>query len=367
MKLKILGLFLVIILSLASYLYFSFKPNPENIPQDLKKDIEIVLDKLSVPWELSFISKDEILITERSGDVLYFNLVSKERKYIHSFSEVHASGEGGLLGMDLSPNFQKDRFIFFYLTYKENNQIQNKVERFTLQNDFSLREKKIIIEEIAGNFTHDGGRIEFGPDNYLYITTGDAQLPEESQKTTNNIGKILRTGIDGSIPKDNPFNNYIYSYGHRNAQGLAWDKNGNLWSTEHGPSGFDSGKDELNFIIKGKNYGWPKITGDQNLEGLESPKAQSGNKVWAPGQAIFYKDSIFFVGLRGAAIYKFKIDGTNVIKQEEFFTNTWGRLRAIELGPDGYFYITTSNTDGRGIKNENDDKLIKINPEVFYK
>lgn len=347
--------------------YFYFLPNPQNIPEEIKKDVEIVLTNLNIPWELSFIAKDELLITQREGEVVHYNLNTKQRKIIHTFTEVNAQGEGGLLGMDLSPDFSKDRRVFFYITYKEGEKIKNKVDSYELNSDLKLVNKKNIVENIEGNFTHDGGRIEFGPDGYLYITTGDAQMPDASQITSNNIGKILRISKDGSVPKDNPFNNYVYSYGHRNAQGLAWDNNGNLWSTEHGPSGTEYGKDELNLITKGSNYGWPKITGDTKKAGLVSPKAQSGDKTWAPGQAMFYRDSIFFVGLRGAAIYKFSIDGTEIKDQKEFFKNTWGRLRALELGPDGYIYVTTSNTDGRGLKTDGDDKLIKINPEVFYK
>ena len=362
----LIALFIVIAVSVAG-VYFYFVPNPENIPQEIKKDVEIVMENLNIPWELSFISNDEILISERGGDLVYYNLASKERKVIHNFSEVNAQGEGGLLGMDLSPDFSTDSRIYFYITYKDRDKIKNKVDSYELTTNLKIQNRKVIIENIDGNFTHDGGRIEFGPDGYLYITTGDAQLPKEAQNTNSNIGKILRISKDGSVPADNPFNNFVYSFGHRNAQGLTWDKNNYLWSTEHGPSGTEYGKDELNLIVKGGNYGWPDITGDSQKSGMISPKAQSGSNTWAPGQAIFYKDSILFVGLRGAAIYKYQIDGTEIKDKKEFFNNTWGRLRAIELGPDGFIYVTTSNSDGRGIKTSGDDKLIKINPDVFFK
>ena len=230
-----------------------------------------------------------------------------------------------------------------------------------------------MVSDFTSNAS--GGKIAFGPDDYIYITTGDAGNAELAQNTDSLAGKILRLKDDGSIPGDNPFGNAVYSYGHRNSQGLAWDDKGQLWSTEHGRSGVLSGLDELNFIEKGKNYGWPVIQGDERREGMYSPVIQSGpDETWAPAGAVYLPakrqagldGSIFFTGLRGESIYQAKIsqDGS-VGAIIAHFHGTFGRLRAIQIGPDGFLYISTSNTDGRGEPRPGDDKIIRINPSIF--
>jgi glucose/arabinose dehydrogenase len=183
---------------------------------------------------------------------------------------VHHAGEGGLLGMALHPRFDEHHWIYLYLTTVSDGGAENRVERYTFEND-RLSDKKIIIDKIPGANYHDGGRIAFSPDGYLYITTGDAGKSNLAQATDSLAGKILRVHDDGSIPLDNPFHNAVWSYGHRNSQGLAWDDRGRLWATEHGRSGILSGFDELNLIEKGKNYGWPVIQGDESREGMERP------------------------------------------------------------------------------------------------
>jgi aldose sugar dehydrogenase len=229
-----------------------------------------------------------------------------------------------------------------------------------------LNDKVVLLDGVKGASNHDGGRIEFGPDGKLYITTGDAQEPNLAQDTNSLNGKILRINPDGTIPTDNPFNNAVYSYGHRNVQGLAWDDSGNLWATEHGPSGVQTGNDELNYIQKGKNYGWPEIKGQQSKSGMETPVIESGrNDTWAPAGAEYVNGSIFFAGLRGSALYEAKLSGTSVTDTKIHFRGEYGRLRAARLGPDGYLYLTTSNTDGRGSPKTGDDKLIRIHPRVF--
>ncbi|KKS63178.1 MAG: Quinoprotein glucose dehydrogenase [Candidatus Collierbacteria bacterium GW2011_GWD2_42_50] len=222
------------------------------------------------------------------------------------------------------------------------------------------------MEKIKGSSNHDGGRIAFGPDGYLYITTGDAETPNLAQDKNSLNGKILRIKDDGGIPEDNPFGNAVYSLGHRNPQGLAWDKNGTLWETEHGPSGIQTGNDEVNIIIKGGNYGWPTIKGDQTKKGLISPIIQSGTKdTWAPSGMAYYDGSLFFSGLRGEALYEAKIRNGNKLDLLTHFKQEFGRIRAVVLGPDGYLYLSTSNQDGRGRVREGDDKIIKINPKIF--
>ena len=225
----------------------------------------------------------------------------------------------------------------------------------------TLLNEEIIVDKIPGAPNHNGGRIKFGPDGFLYITTGDAQNPSQAQDKNSLAGKILRLADDGKIPDDNPFGNHVYSYGHRNPQGLTWDNQGRLWATEHGRSGILSGLDEINLIEKGKNYGWPDIQGDEIKVQMESPKIHSGSDTWAPGGAAFLNNSIFFGGLRGQTFYEAKINGEK-LELKEHFKGEFGRIREVVVGSDKMLYITTSNLDGRGSPKQGDDKIIKINP-----
>lgn len=325
------------------------------------KDIEIIAQNLEIPWDVAFLSNGEMLITERPGRLIK---IGNDRK-VYEISGVRHIGEGGLLGIALHPNFANNQFLYLYLTSQKNGQLINRIERSRFQND-SLSSPEIIVEGITGAPNHDGGRIEFGPDGMLYATTGDAQMSNLSQDSKSLNGKILRVKDDGSIPQDNPFGNEVYSLGHRNPQGLAWDKQGRLWSTEHGRSGTLSGFDELNLIEKGKNYGWPEIQGDETGNDMVAPIIHSGeDETWAPSGAEYINDSIFFSGLRGETLYQAKLDGEKVSSLIKHFTGQYGRLRAARLGPDGYLYITTSNRDGRGTPRENDDKIIRVNPFIF--
>jgi len=325
---------------------------------EARKPTEVIAQNLKIPWELVFIGDGEILITERPGTLLML----KDNKKIQ-IEGVKAIGEGGLLGLALHPNFKNNRFIYLYLTSQTGNETTNQVDRYTLEAN-SLKDRRVIFTGIRGAANHDGGRIAFGPDGYLYVTTGDAQAENSSQDTASLNGKILRLKDDGSTPSDNPFGNAIYSYGHRNPQGLAWDDKGQLWSTEHGRSGALSGLDELNLIEKGKNYGWPTVEGDKTKDGMKLPIIHSGpTTTWAPSGAVYFRDSIFFAGLRGQSLYQYDIK-TKTLKAH--FTKEFGRIRTVVLGPDDYFYILTNNTDGRGNPKENDDKLIKIDANIFF-
>ncbi len=323
---------------------------------------EVIAQNLSVPWEIAFLPSGDLLVTERSGKLLQ---IGKETKTLKEIEGVRRVGEGGLLGLALHPKFSTNHFIYLYFTTEDSRGISNRVERYQLSEN-TLTDRQVILEGILGSANHDGGRIAFGPDGYLYITTGDAEKSSLAQDTTSLNGKILRIKDDGRIPSDNPFGNAVYSLGHRNPQGLTWDSNGNLWETEHGPSGTQTGNDEVNLIIKGGNYGWPLIKGSQTKEGLLSPIVESGNQdTWAPSGLAYINGSLFFSGLRGETLYQAKITSDNKLILTHHLKQTFGRLRAVVIGPDGYLYISTSNTDGRGKPKVNDDKIIKINPNLF--
>lgn len=320
-----------------------------------QEEYEVIAEGLKIPWEIVFLPDGDILVTERAGTLWR---IGKDKK-VYAVEGVKHIGEGGLLGMALHPRFTQNSWIYLYLTTVDGGSLKNRVERYRMGGD-RLTDRVVIVDEIPGATYHDGGRIVFGPDGYLYITTGDAGQSSLAQNTSSLAGKILRVKDSGEIPSDNPFDNAIWSYGHRNPQGLAWDDEERLWATEHGRSGILSGFDELNLIERGKNYGWPVIQGDERKDGMETPVFHSGSDyTWAPAGAEFVSGSIFFGGLKGEALYEVKADRSNP-ELKVHFPGQFGRLRAVKLGPDGRIYVTTSNTDGRGEPRPGDDKIIRL-------
>lgn len=314
----------------------------------------IAADNLEIPWSIVFLPDNRALFTERLGRVKLLP-GAEELMFIN---EVEAIGEGGLLGVTIHPDFIANNFVYFYYTYQKEELVLNKVVRYVFVNNSFINET-VIIDSIPGGVVHNGGRLRFGPDAKLYITTGDSGDSGLAQRVESLAGKILRLNDDGTIPVDNPFNNSaVYSYGHRNPQGLAWDGSGNLWATEHGRTGTD----ELNFIKSGGNYGWPVILGDYNQTGMEAPVIHSGSNTWAPSGLAYHNNSLFFTGLRGQTLYEYVIsDG--VLKKH--LVKEFGRLRAVFVGPRGYFYLLTSNRDGRGVPSSNDDLILRVNPSLF--
>ncbi len=343
-----------------------YKPNPTSFTEGITSgarsgELEIIAENLHTPWEIAFLPDGDLLVTERPG---MLKRIGKEKR-IYAIEGVEHIGEGGLLGLALHPRFSENQWMYLYLTTKNGEGLINRVERYRFAGD-RLTEKMVIIDNIPGAAYHDGGRIAFGPDGYLYVTTGDAGNPNFAQDINSLAGKILRLKDDGSIPSDNPFGNAVYSYGHRNSQGLAWDDKGQLWATEHGRSGILSGLDELNLIEKGKNYGWSVIQGDETKANMESPITQSGpDETWAPAGATFWNGSVFFGGLRGEALYEANVINERNVSIKVHFRKEFGRIRAVVLGPDTFLYLITSNTDGRGEIKTGDDKIIRINPLIF--
>ncbi|OGE14048.1 glucose sorbosone dehydrogenase [Candidatus Curtissbacteria bacterium RIFCSPLOWO2_12_FULL_38_9] len=333
----------------------SQETNPENIPL-----LSTVASNLEIPWALAFLPNGSLMFTERKGNVWLIdtdgNLSNKPVAQIN----VKTIGESGLHGIAIHPNFNQNQFIYLYYTYEgEGDETRNRVSRFTLENN-RLTDETFIVNGIPGAIFHDGGRIKFGPDGFLYIATGDAREPSLSQNTNSLAGKILRVTDNGSPVPDNPFSNLVYSYGHRNPQGLTWDSQGRLWENEHG----QSATDELNLIEAGANYGWPTIRGDETQQGLKSPIIHSGSDTWAPSGNAYLNGSIFFVGLRGQALYEAKIENGEATLVEHL-KGQLGRMREVVVGPDNMLYITTSNRDGRGIPTSEDDRLIRVNPSKF--
>lgn len=369
---KIILTVLVLLLATAVFTYLArdwverqfFKPTGSSIQEGVNSaensEIKTIAQNLTVPWGIAFLPEMDILITERSGTL---QRISDGKT--HNIKGVRHIGEGGLLGLALHPNFKQNRQLYLYLTTDTGDKITNRIERYRYDSD-QLTNREVILKGIPGAAYHDGGRIAFGPDGHLYIATGDGGNESLAQNINSLAGKILRVTEDGQIPEDNPFNNEVYSYGHRNPQGLAWDDQDRLWSTEHGRSGIQSGLDELNLIEKGANYGWPVIEGDQTDRDMVTPVVHSGaDETWAPASLAYRDGSLFFGGLRGETLYEAVIQDDSSVKLQAHFRGEYGRLRTAAFGPEGKLYLTTSNTDGRGEEKPNDDKLIVIDSGIF--
>lgn len=370
---------LVILILIVAALVFTFvrqdtktltvpKPNtPANVtntPADSPLT-RVIAEGLDTPWSLVFLPDNTILITERPGRVRKINSQGTlEKTPVATLTQVEEIGEGGLLGIEKDPDFDSNNYLYLYYTYNGSaNPTLNRVSRFTYTGT-SLKDEKVLIDAIPGNSNHNGGRIKFGPDGYLYITTGDAEEPSRAQDKNSLAGKILRITKNGAAAPGNPFGTRVYSYGHRNPQGITWTDKGVLYETEHGPSGgdFGTGRDELNLIDSGKNYGWSTIIGNDTRAGMVTPLKNSGTGTWAPGGIAFLNGSLFFGGLRGSALYESTISGNTVSNITEHFKDEFGRIRDVIVGPDNMLYITTSNNDGRGIPKIGDDKVIRVNP-----
>jgi glucose/arabinose dehydrogenase len=337
-------------------------------------DVEDAVTGLTTIWAIDFAPDGRIFLTERGGRVRTVrDGVLDPQPWITL--DVVEVAESGLLGLALDPRFATNGYVYVAYTYATGDgTMQNRLAR--------LREDPvtgrgvldaILLDDVRAGRVHDGGRVKFGPDGKLYWTMGETGNPDLAQSLDVWNGKILRLNPDGSIPEDNPFpGSPIYSYGHRNPQGLAWQPGtGRLYATEHGPSGSQSCCDEVNYILPGMNYGWPQAFGDQSAAGTMAPLIHSGPTgatTWAPGGAAFvttgpWAGSLVFVGLRGQSLYRVTLDPTNpvgVTSFERYLQGTYGRLRDVVEGPDGALYVATSNRDGRGSPGPADDRLLRI-------
>lgn len=307
--------------------------------------------KLHTPWAINY-SDGDFYLSERPGTITAVKNGESIRQSVELQKPLSSVSEAGLLGFVLAPDFSETNEAYAYYTYEEDGLPFNRIIQLELQND-QWRETGVLIDGIPSGNVHHGGRLALGPDGKLYATAGDASKPELAQDLDSLAGKILRLNLNGSIPEDNPFpNSYVYSYGHRNPQGLAWAGDGTMYASEHGPSA----NDEINEITAGTNYGWPEITGDETKDGMESPLFTSGdNQTWAPSGIAYHEGKLYAAGLRGEAVLRFDLETGEI---EEYISNL-GRMRDV-LVSDGQLYYISNNTDGRGTPGENDDQLYTV-------
>ena len=347
-----------------------------------KLHVETVATNLEVVWSICFAPGGRMFFTERPGRVRIIENGKMRAEPLFTVPDVELSGESGLMGMTLHPDFAENRFLYLAYAYLANGDQNVKVVRYRETGD-TLTDAKTIIHLIPASRYHAGTRLGFGPDGKLYVTTGDATNQSQAQELNTLGGKTLRLNDDGTIPADNPFVNQkaarpeIWSYGHRNAQGMDWQpETGLMFQTEHGPSLIDgvslfkrSGGDEVNIVERGKNYGWAKISHKMKRDGMETAIAQYSPAV-APASGMFYrgalfpefKNNFFFGALKGEAIIRLVLDGRRVVSQEKLFVKTYGRVREISEAPDGSIYFSTSNRDGRGEPTATDDRILRIVP-----
>src|SRR5688572_5994311 len=338
--------------------------------------VETVAGGLQVPWAIVWAPDGRMIFTERPGRVRVFENGKLKPEPLLTVADVEPKGESGLMSVVLHPQFASNQLLYLSYAYKSDGQ-RVRVVRYR-ESPGGLTDRKVIIEDVPAAQYHAGCRLRFGPDGKLYLTTGDAADRALAQRLDSLAGKILRLNDDGTIPNDNPFVGQpnarpeIWSYGHRNPQGIDWQPGTNLlFESEHGPSGFDGpgGGDEVNFVEKGKNYGWPEIHHRQTRPGMEAPLLEY-TPACAPASATFYRHAafpqfrgnFFFGCLKGARIIRVELDGRRVVSQEDLLAGKYGRIREVAEGPDGYLYFSTSNRDGRGTPAADDDRIIRLVP-----
>ncbi|MBD3926701.1 PQQ-dependent sugar dehydrogenase [Nocardioides cavernae] len=317
--------------------------------------VDTLVEGLEVPWGVDFLPDGEAVVTERiSGRVLRIG-TDGEVSPLGAVAGAVPQGEAGLLGVAVSPDFETDRTLFLYLT----TDTDNRVVRAELDGA-RLGRTTVVLDGIPAGFIHDGGRIAFGPDGQLYVTTGETGDPELAQDPQSLAGKILRITPDGDPAPGNPDpDSPVWSLGHRNVQGLAWDDDGRLWASEFG----DSEWDELNLVEKGGNYGWPLVEGAGGDASYIDPQLVWPVDQASPSGLAFADGHLWMAGLRGQRLWRIAVSADGkASKPRAFFGDEYGRLRTVVAAPDGLLWLTTSNRDGRGEPTPDDDRILRVQP-----
>ena len=332
----------------------SVRGEPVEVPEQA---VQTIATGLEIPWAVAFLPDGSALVTERaSGRILRVRAPSVDQadagpaevSEVARIPDVAAEGEGGLLGIAISPTYDTDQWVYVYYT----SPTDNRIARLRLGGA-----PEPVFTGIPKARNHNGGRIAFGPDGYLYVGTGDAGRRENAQDLATPAGKILRITADGRPAPGNPFGDSpVWSYGHRNVQGLAWADDGQLYATEFGQNRYD----ELNRIEPGRNYGWPEVEGTGGEAGFVNPVATWSTSDASPSGLAILDGRAWLACLRGTKVYRVGLDGSGA---QQLLTGRYGRIREAVVAPDGTLWFTTSNRDGRGDPRDGDDRVLRLLPD----
>lgn len=355
---------LQIILFFTLFGFFSCKKDPD-VKTQKHLFVEPWIKNLENPWGMAFLPNGDFLFCERTGNINLKKQYASDYNLI-MFRNVLPS-EGGLLGLAIDPCFNSNHYIYIYETINTGNQ----VVRLILNND-ALTQDAILLDSIPKANNHDGGALRFGPDGYLYLGTGDATIPSLAQDTNSLAGKILRMDRNGVPALGNPFNNYVWTYGHRNVQGFDWNPQGKMIATEHGPTGEFGwySHDEINLIEPGKNYGWPIALGGTETDTLTPPIFCSGTTTWAPSGCIFihgsewgsWNNNFILGALKAQELIHFEMNasGDGILAEHDTMTGEFLRLRNVIQAPDGSILFSSSNSGGTYPTLIGDDKIYRL-------
>ena len=353
----------------------SIKAQPATIQLDSTTlTVSTLITNLDVPWEILWGPDNWIWMTERPGIISRINPNTGEKVVLYDIPDCYEQQESGLLGMVLHPDFENSPYVYVVYNYLQGSSILERLVRYTY-NGNTLSNQFVLIDDITGNTTHVGSRLLILPDTTLLMTTGDAQNQPAAQDLESNNGKFLRLNLDGSIPTDNPFpNSPVYSFGHRNAQGVVRSPSGIIYSSEHGPTN----DDELNIIYAGRNYGWPTVQGFCNTP-LEANFCTQNNVVepllaWtptiAPGGIDYFdhpaipewRNSVLMCVMKNKHLKVMRLsnDGLSVTGTTDYLQNAIGRIRDICQSPDGRIFLSSSNRDAYGSPTAGDDRIIVL-------
>ncbi|MET9905338.1 PQQ-dependent sugar dehydrogenase [Streptomyces sp. NPDC006476] len=311
----------------------------------------------TIPWGTYWMPDGKTaLVTERDDFKVWKVAKDGTKTQVGTVpNAVTTNGEGGLLGVAVDPKWDTNHYVYFMHTASEGNRVVRMTYDGTKLSDY-----KILLQGIKKNRYHNGGRLLFGPDGYLYVSTGEAQTPDLAQDKNSLNGKILRMTTDGKPAPGNPFGNYVYSLGHRNPQGLAFDRNGRLWEAEFG----NSSKDELNLIKPGANYGWPTCEGTCSVSGMTNPKATWNVSEASPSGIAIVRNVVYMASLRGERLWRIPINGDNesVGTPTAYYVGTYGRLRTVTKVPGAdQLWLSTTNSDNNGNQPDGSDKIFRVN------
>ena len=335
------------------------QPQPQavtvtTLPDDIDlTESRVVAENLDVPWGIAFLPDGDALVTERDTASLLLVSAAGDVTPLGTVPGVTPTSEGGLLGVAVSPTYADDQTVFVYATTEADNRVLSGTAE-----DLVAGRGTPILTGIPRGDLHNGGRLAFGPDDKLYVTTGEINQADLAQDLDSLGGKILRIEPDGSIPADNPFDGSpVWSYGHRNVQGIAWDDEGRMWETEFGSQLWD----EVNLIEPGNNYGWPAAEGTGNLDGMVDPYAVFSTFAASPSGLAYADGALWLGALQGETTWRVPVQ-SNRLGTPEAVRLAEARTRTVEAAPDGSLWVTTSETDGRANEEAGDDRIFEVEP-----